>query len=124
MAQAHSIPSMGIAMGDIPHTIMGMEDNHHEDPTLQVDALHREMVHQVIRILDHLALLAMEDTLLMALAKVHLGLPFLDHTVMVDFRPRILGDLVRHHHQDHLHHHHHLRTMIIPYLLLAVRSST
>ena len=124
MAQAHSIPSMGIAMGDIPHTTMGMEDNHHEDPTLQIDTLHRDMVHQVIRILDHLALLAMEDTLLMALAKVHLGLPFLDHTVMVDFRPRILGDLVRHHHLGHLHHHHHLRIMIIPYLLLAERNST
>ena len=112
---------MDIAMGDILHTIMEMVDIHHEDLITQVDTHHREVDHQDIRTLGHLIPLGMEDSLLMALVMVHLDPHSLDHTVMVDSRPRILGDLAPHHHLGHLHHH--LRTMIIPYLLLAVRSS-
>ena len=108
-------------MGDILNAIMEMGDIHHEDLTTQVGTHHREMDHQDIRTLDHLIPLGMEDSLLMALVMVHLDPHSLDHTVMVDSRPRILGDLAPHHHLGHLHHH--LRIMIIRCLFLVVRSS-
>ena len=126
---------MGITMGDIHPIIkdntlpiiMAMGGNHHNDLLLLVDALHKVMANQDIHtqvIMDMAVfqpmVLAMADMvafLQMILEMVQPDHHILDHTVMVAFLRRILGDLALR------HHHHHHRVTTTHCLHLVVRNS-